>query len=661
MDGLANKRKWGRILVYVICAMLTAAAFFANKLVLYQFHMMPSDYQFVLETGQPPAKVSSAVWFAYGDDRELQFWTDDHVSGNEDGQAGAVGNLDILMYAKTAEGITAVDLESSQPIREDFTGYFVAVAGERQDDIDGDGKAETVYDSARADFGPHAYAAVPRGFHSDEIPFEVCFEERKKIQVFFRGKAVTASDFQRKDFKTDDSGYIKNLPVKYIRSGLTVSYEPKEGTVYRMYYALEDYAYFSPHFWKAQIPLLLILALSAAGIVLVHLIRKSRLQKSPEYRIYSREKAGIYAANPLMLKTESHFLLIRWLFLMAGFFLWTYAGKIVEQGQVLNQIAVPVFSCPFNLDQTLESSCYYLTHLPELFTTRSFSYIAAYMGTLFLFLILFGRILCGFMCPLGFVQDLMDKLRTFLHIRPIIVTDRMNQILQPLKWTWILLFLCFTFTGGNFCDICPNKIFSPALGGYWIDLVLGGILTIPLLVGSFFIKRFWCIMCPMGYLLGIFYKLNIFKLKKDCTACTECGACYAACPMRLKNIYTERGKENIQTVVDMSFDGMVYALADRYIKPCTCPVFADNSQRIFRIRQMVKEYQVQGIVCHILRGCLVYDYEYPILEEELEQMGVPVIRIESDYNEEDVEQLRIRMEAFIEMIKMKEYHKQKRR
>ena len=507
MDGLANKRKWGRILVYVICAMLTAAAFFANKLVLYQFHMMPSDYQFVLETGQPPAKVSSAVWFAYGDDRELQFWTDDHVSGNEDGQAGAVGNLDILMYAKTAEGITAVDLESSQPIREDFTGYFVAVAGERQDDIDGDGKAETVYDSARADFGPHAYAAVPRGFHSDEIPFEVCFEERKKIQVFFRGKAVTdtlvsvtASDFQRKDFKTDDSGYIKNLPVKYIRSGLTVSYEPKEGTVYRMYYALEDYAYFSPHFWKAQIPLLLILALSAAGIVLVHLIRKSRLQKSPEYRIYSREKAGIYAANPLMLKTESHFLLIRWLFLMAGFFLWTYAGKIVEQGQVLNQIAVPVFSCPFNLDQTLESSCYYLTHLPELFTTRSFSYIAAYMGTLFLFLILFGRILCGFMCPLGFVQDLMDKLRTFLHIRPIIVTDRMNQILQPLKWTWILLFLCFTFTGGNFCDICPNKIFSPALGGYWIDLVLGGILTIPLLVGSFFIKRFWCIMCPMGYL-----------------------------------------------------------------------------------------------------------------------------------------------------------------
>lgn len=124
----------------------------------------------------------------------------------------------------------------------------------------------------------------------------------------------------------------------------------------------------------------------------------------------------------------------------------------------------------------------------------------------------------------------------------------MNRILQPLKWTWIILFLCFTFAGGNFCDICPNKIFSPALGGYWIDLVLGGVLTIPLLVGSAFIKRFWCIMCPIGYLLGIFYKFNLFKLKKDRTACTECRTCYAACPMQLKNICTEREKEDVQTV-----------------------------------------------------------------------------------------------------------------
>ena len=49
----------------------------------------------------------------------------------------------------------------------------------------------------------------------------------------------------------------------------------------------------------------------------------------------------------------------------------------------------------------------------------------------------------------------------------------------------------------------------------------------------------------------------------------------------------------------------------------------------------------------------VYDYEYSILEEALSEMGIPIIRLESDYNEEDIEQLRIRIEAFIEMIKFK--------
>ena len=171
-----------------------------------------------------------------------------------------------------------------------------------------------------------------------------------------------------------------------------------------------------------------------------------------------------------------------------------------------------------------------------------------FLATLGLFLVFGGRILCGFMCPLGFIQDLFDQLRRALHIRPITVTDRMNQVIQPLKWIWIILFLGFVFVGGDFCDICPNKVFSTAMGGWWVNYALGGFLAVPLLAGSFFIKRFWCLMCPMGYLLGVFHKFNLFKLKKDCTSCTECGACYNACPMRIKSIYTEREKVNVQTV-----------------------------------------------------------------------------------------------------------------
>ncbi len=102
---------------------------------------------------------------------------------------------------------------------------------------------------------------------------------------------------------------------------------------------------------------------------------------------------------------------------------------------------------------------------------------------------------------------------------------------------------------------------------------------------------------------------------------------------------------------DASMDGMMRALATRCIAPCSCPTFSANDQRIKRVKHMIETHQVEGIIYHVLRGCIVYDYEYQILEREMGPLGIPIIRVETDYNEEDIEQLRIRMEAFIEMIK----------
>lgn len=113
----------------------------------------------------------------------------------------------------------------------------------------------------------------------------------------------------------------------------------------------------------------------------------------------------------------------------------------------------------------------------------------------------------------------------------------------------------------------------------------------------------------------------------------------------------ERGLYDPPAVVDRTVNGMLRALANRATRPCTCPTFADNKRRVYRIRQLIDDYQIQGVVYHVLRGCLVYDYEYTILEEEMGKLNIPIIRVETDYNEEDVEQLRIRIEAFIELIK----------
>ena len=113
----------------------------------------------------------------------------------------------------------------------------------------------------------------------------------------------------------------------------------------------------------------------------------------------------------------------------------------------------------------------------------------------------------------------------------------------------------------------------------------------------------------------------------------------------------ERGLYDPPAIVDHTLDGMMRALSNRATRPCTCPTFTDNKRRLYRIRQLIQDYRIQGIVYHVLRGCLVYDYEYAVLENEMDKLGIPIIRVETDYNEEDVEQLRIRIEAFLELIK----------
>lgn len=68
---------------------------------------------------------------------------------------------------------------------------------------------------------------------------------------------------------------------------------------------------------------------------------------------------------------------------------------------------------------------------------------------------------------------------------------------------------------------------------------------------------------------------------------------------------------------------------------------------------LVRELHPDGIVCHILKGQIEYDFELPYIEKTAEEADIPVFRLETDYQYQDVEQLRIRMEAFGEMLMQK--------
>ncbi|MCI0496351.1 2-hydroxyacyl-CoA dehydratase family protein [candidate division KSB1 bacterium] len=96
-------------------------------------------------------------------------------------------------------------------------------------------------------------------------------------------------------------------------------------------------------------------------------------------------------------------------------------------------------------------------------------------------------------------------------------------------------------------------------------------------------------------------------------------------------------------------DGMMKAIADRYFSiDCSC--FSPNNERIENINRLVKEYNVQGVVHNILQYCHTYNIEAAAIDKSLKEIGIPSIKIETDYSQEDVGQIKTRIEAFAEVI-----------
>jgi benzoyl-CoA reductase/2-hydroxyglutaryl-CoA dehydratase subunit BcrC/BadD/HgdB len=96
-------------------------------------------------------------------------------------------------------------------------------------------------------------------------------------------------------------------------------------------------------------------------------------------------------------------------------------------------------------------------------------------------------------------------------------------------------------------------------------------------------------------------------------------------------------------------EGMIEAIADRYFKiDCSC--YSPNNERMENIQQLVNEYKVQGIVQNVLQYCHCYNIESKMVENTLKELGIPSIKIETDYSQEDSGQIRTRIEAFSELL-----------
>lgn len=102
-------------------------------------------------------------------------------------------------------------------------------------------------------------------------------------------------------------------------------------------------------------------------------------------------------------------------------------------------------------------------------------------------------------------------------------------------------------------------------------------------------------------------------------------------------------------------------LADAGVDICgsidSSSAFVWNQELMEAIRHYTTETKPDGIIWHVLKGQIEYDFELNRCEKYFEEMDLPVIRLETDYQYQDIEQLRIRIEAFGELLTQKKKEK----
>ncbi|WP_456379455.1 4Fe-4S binding protein [Lutibacter sp.] len=258
---------------------------------------------------------------------------------------------------------------------------------------------------------------------------------------------------------------------------------------------------------------------------------------------------------------------------LISFFIFVYGGYFfIEIGSRL-----PLFSCPYVPGSP--GGCYLVgaqhelnTSWSTLFSPRGISILKS-LGIFFIFFIFLNKAWCGFVCPLGTLQDWITRLRKSLGLSFVRYNEMSFKKLKSIKYFILVLLILIPLAINNsffglpelphgmhtpFCQICPARIILPLFNGdtsqIFIDFTnpsrliltsLGLIIAALFLVGSFVKKRFFCFFCPMSALQFLFSKIGILRLIKDGDKCTRCGNCSRVCDIGITAIADDVLSKNI--------------------------------------------------------------------------------------------------------------------
>ena len=174
------------------------------------------------------------------------------------------------------------------------------------------------------------------------------------------------------------------------------------------------------------------------------------------------------------------------------------------------------------------------------------------LGLIIIIGLLFGRLICGWACPFGLVQELLYKLPT-----PKIKLSPAMQKLTLAKYLVTVLFLVllpltyYYFDGIGipaFCKfVCPAGTLEAALPlaavNARIRSSLGflfvwklAILLVTIIASAFIYRPFCRFLCPLGAIYSIFNRLSIYGIKMDLDKCIGCDKCLHSCLMQCQKL-----------------------------------------------------------------------------------------------------------------------------
>jgi len=236
--------------------------------------------------------------------------------------------------------------------------------------------------------------------------------------------------------------------------------------------------------------------------------------------------------NPMRLR-----MLIQFAFL--AFMTWTgYRHQVVGGGPT----GVPPVDalCPFGGMESLYSLLASGTWLRRVAPSSLILLVIVALATL-----LFGRVFCGWICPLGTIGEWTAKISRRLGIRPREMPEPLDRQLRFLKYAVFAMIIAFTWKLGTLAW----RPYDPWVAWMHLSAGLEGmaeapwsfvVLFVTVIGASLFVERFWCrYLCPLGALLAPLQKLSLFKVRRSEEHCIHCHLCGKSCPVRLDPESTE--------------------------------------------------------------------------------------------------------------------------